>query len=447
MSREELAAYYREMGSTDWRVPFYRLPHPSGAIGHEVYCGIEAYRHLESSMREFFVRQKDFDRVTFGSFFEHAKKSVSQLFLSGKKPVSRSTVHSALAQALNRARKECRDIEHFIPVHFVSNSSPEQFQIGPVRFVLRERQLANLTSDFKNYLESSYEIGGKSESDPQRRKDHLDFALDFWSKFQWITQVTITDCSPEVSEKRAHQCVQSALDSLHVFLGETASRNFRIAGSEWSERKFTAVTKLHNSLLNISWSVNWPIKTFSDNWWDSLVDRAEPRRLEVIGRGLEIMASGNTLPPLYQRVVDALTWFGQGARETENAVKIVKYVIAVERMVQCKSVEEADSTERFSERVGTLCSMFEGWSFEEWAEKAREGYRTRSSLVHGSISPSDARLRKSASIAEEVAQGVIVGALDFFQFLGLESQDWKADTLNNAFEDLVAKQRSLQSPH
>lgn len=447
MPREELVSFYREASSDDDFVPFYRFPNSTKKPRTYFYCGPEAYKRVRKSVRDFFERQSGSEKVTFDSFFDHATLLVANFFLSGNRPVDRANVQTALARALNRAIAECRDSTHYIPLHLVTNKEPEQFLIGPVRFVLRESALKNLSADFENYLSSPYKIDGEIAYDPQRRQDHLSFALEFWDNFQWISEVTIPDCSPSISEKRARQCVQSALDSLHVFLGETASRNFRIAGSEWSERKSITVTKLHNSLLNISWSVNWPIKPFSDNWWDSLVDKAEPRRLEVIGRGLEIMASGNTLPPLYQRVIDALTWFGQGARETENAVKIVKYVIAVERMVQCKSAEEADSTERFSERVGTLCSMFEGWSFEEWAEKAREGYRARSSLVHGSISPSDARLRRSASIAEEVAQGVIVGALDFFQFLGLESQDWKADTLNNAFEDLVARQRSLQSPH
>src|SRR5207253_11346072 len=90
------------------------------------------------------------------------------------------------------------------------------------------------------------------------------------------------------------------------------------------------------------------------------------------------------------RWLDALNWYGQAVAEQLPAVKIVKYVAALERLTiteETETDEDRGLTNAVTRRAALFAAGTDVEARNRRREEAREMYKLRSKLMHGQRSP------------------------------------------------------------
>jgi hypothetical protein len=165
------------------------------------------------------------------------------------------------------------------------------------------------------------------------------------------------------------------------------------------------------------------------------------------------------LPPIAERIVDALAWFGQAVSDPAPGTRILRYVAALERLTlfgdRDKAVDptgratdkEAEKiTKTVTERAAKLCALIGGSDLDEWRTRASEVYNARSRLAHGSWSPFDERLWPMAHEAELVAAEAIIQWLMIAVGAPLRDVNMSYRRLEKWLETLMADKLSRPAP-
>jgi hypothetical protein len=148
-----------------------------------------------------------------------------------------------------------------------------------------------------------------------------------------------------------------------------------------------------------------------DEWWSRVNSGDGKVLVHEAGAVIEMFVQWKGIPPLAQRVLDAMSWFGQAASDPAPGTRLLKYVAAVERLTLYG--KESRITAKVCERVATLCCKDGGRDFNSLSKRMREIYKARSELTHGKWSPYADSLSLKAYRAEGIVQDVI------FNFLSL----------------------------
>jgi hypothetical protein len=90
-------------------------------------------------------------------------------------------------------------LTHYIPCAIVADTKPDRFEIGPVKFVLRDAFLNENEGRIRQGLTHHGEL-------------LLPRLLDYLKESRWVAILTVPPCHPTVSTQRAHEVVQRCLD-------------------------------------------------------------------------------------------------------------------------------------------------------------------------------------------------------------------------------------------
>jgi len=420
----------------DKRDFFADLPHPIHR-GAKIICGYEADRRLWDMAENFLATHKMAGRVELAMVVENLGYQISTRFLKKGNAVNTGTVQAALAAAVKRSASECKDITHFIPCTVVSDDDPRAFSVGPVIFRRREDFLQQRAPAFERYIESFIEVR-PTASVEEAKDEGRSFVADataYFDHFGWVAEITIENCAPKISKNLARQSLQAAQDVLRLMLGETYAAHLNMEGPPLGVVKTAELTMVGDK-LDISLGRSWPGRTLGAGWWPKIVERFTKERLAGAGRTIEMLIKMERDKPLCQRLLDAITWFGQAVTEQQPAPKIVKFVNGIERVTQC--IKSDKVTETVCERAAALAFDYCCGDREHWLGRVKDLYDVRSRLVHGSMSPFDPDADRATREAEELATRILCRAIDFFMHLGLEASTWSPERLDEQFQRLTA---------
>lgn len=412
------------------------LPHPVHR-GSRIICGRLARRRLWKVAEDYLAPHRMAGRVELASVVENLGYQVSTRFLKNGNIVDKAAVQAGLAAAVKRSTSECVNITHFIPCTVVSDENPRIFSIGPVTFRRRADFLEQQAPAFEHYIESFIEVRPTASAD-EAKDEGRSFVADttaYFDHFGWVAEITIENCTPKISKDLARQSLQAALDVLRLMLGEEYADHLTMEGPPLGVVK-TAELSMVDNKIDISLGRSWPGRTLGADWWPKIVERFTEERLAGAGRAIEMLTKLERDKPLCQRLLDAITWFGQAVTEQQPAAKVVKFVNGIERVTQCGKSDKV--TETVCERAAALAFDYHSGDREHWLARMKDLYDVRSRLVHGSMSPFDVEAVSATREAEQLATWILCRAIDFFIDLGLEDSSWSPDRLDQQYQLLTA---------
>lgn len=353
--------------------------------------------------------------------------------------LDQSKFDKAMNEGIRRLKSACVDRVHYIPCHLMWAKDPSTLPIGPVTFHNRASFRRLLLS--KKALQPSYELPAQR----QHSRKLLADTFRFYRKFQWVAEVGLKGFDEKTSEKIAERAVTSALDCLHIFLTPKYTARMQVGGpaTHWEQRASLCVDEKGELWASTSGSAVGQVN-FGDGWSKFLEGDEARHFFELFSTAVETVIDPDLKRPLCRRFLDAAQWFGEAVRDKRASTSVVKYVMAVERMlmtdadkVKSDSGEES-ITSNIANRVAALCfdPNIPG-DRDNWRKKIVDAYDLRSKLVHGSMSPLDQKSDKNRWSVGETAQFALLRAIEAFDVQGLKRDDMKGEELRDWFGKVV----------
>lgn len=165
MSVEDLRAFFKGH-EQDW---LYHLPHPEGR--GMLPCGKAAYFRVGEISRRHLATQRDLNqRVDGERFRKDVTQELVRRFLKEDRLVDEKQTARMFAAAVKSAKKRVYDLTHFVPCVVFLDKFPDQFEIGPVKFLW-----------MKDFLENNHEK--IISRDPELVSKDL---IPYYSRFPWV---------------------------------------------------------------------------------------------------------------------------------------------------------------------------------------------------------------------------------------------------------------------
>lgn len=407
----------------------HTLPHPTGR--GQIICGRAAAKKITGLANIAAQQNNLIGRISDSTIRRPIEHLLVKRFMKEKRQVDISQVDRMLAAAAKEARSKVSQITHLVPCHLIAASDPAQLVIGPVTFHNR-RNIRTLL--LKKLREAQSEDSGYKRELYQRRL--LATAIRYYRNFRWVAEVRVPGCDPVTSIEVAKNAVTSALNCIHMLFGFDRTERMQVGGPAIPMDRRAMLTISEGGRIESSLSAAYLGHVEYENGWSKILESEDFRfYFDLCGVALEAAVDLDLKRPLSRRFLDALQWFGEACRENNASTRTIKFMTAVELLLT--TGERDEISEMIAIRTANLCSStHEGRS--EWRHKARRAYDFRSRLVHGSMSPRDPETWAGARLAAEVAESVLLRAVQAFGASGLRASDISQRTLAKWFDSLQA---------
>jgi hypothetical protein len=337
---------------------------------------------------------KDFDyQEVVREIADHIGPSLQEGVQDGKD--TEDIFECVFASALGPLKdKQKKSIYHF-PCVLARAKSPEEFTVGPVRFTvasLFESRLASLSSTEMQFGEGV-------------RNDEF---INYIRQFGWIASVNVPPCSPGISKTRAELAAQTAINIVRVWFGLGYGRRMRLVHTEPATSGFSKYLVEADNEISVSWSRTAEGALVVDGWFDQ-VDVEHHKLASWLLR--DIVFDERT--EIVERLIDALSWFGDAAFEPSPGAKIAKLVMLLERLT---TTTRRFSKRRFCRRVAILALNDDAdFAAKYWA--AYEFYNARSAIAHGSSSQSSSEHWAALREAQPLITNSIFRAMEVYSLI------------------------------
>lgn len=439
-----------ELAKKDKSDQLHSIPHPDGfgllLIGRE---GNKRFISLAERWKET-QKEKKLD-VDLNDFVGELKVGFAKTFIFDQKPIIKPTLEKLLNRAYKQLSSRFDQLTHFVPCSIVFHKNIPEFWIGPVRFLQKDKFLEihqERLNKHKKKIVQRFTDNSKKENETKEEQEKVvefsekyannlvDNIFEFFGGYDWVAEVTIPPCNKKVSKRRAIAAVEGAINVLKLILGEYHSRKMSV---EYYSGKSAisaglACTSDGSYIISVAKGAmgNLPVEE-----WLETIGRNYNFFINEAARVIHCVIDPIVVTYLSERYIDALSWYGQAVSERAQAAKLIKYVIAMERI--CLTGEQKGITEILLNRATTLyISGKDKKEFEKYKKNIKEIYDARSGLVHGSLSPFDDSMESLSSDAGEIAREVLLYGLDLYCSLGIKDSKFTIKKLKTAFEKEVS---------
>ncbi|WP_205481308.1 HEPN domain-containing protein [Sphingomonas arenae] len=411
----------------------WELPHPTDSK-RRITCGRAAVERLDMLASLAAQRAGIRSQIEVRTMRDPLAKSLLRRFALEGRPIEIREVERSFSEAARIARRSLKTITHFVPCHLMVAESPDQFQIGPITFLSRtafRRMMASRLWPARSENRSSYKF--------------IRDVTQYYRTFGWVAEVTVPDCDSKSSENAALRAVTQALDCMHLLFGPSHTSRM-VIGGPGVRRDCRGQFTVQNEKVEFSASYSGLGEVgFADDWISMMDDHEAQEAVRLFGVALEMVVNPRLNRPISERFLDAVSWYGEAARERSAAAKVIKYVTSLERMLMTD--EKDNITDLISRRIAAFCfDPSETGSLCNWEKKGQKLYGLRSKLVHGSISQRDERVAPGAWDAAEIGRAAILNALHAFGERGLRDEECTRVKVASWFNKVTRHAQSIASP-
>ncbi|RTY01681.1 hypothetical protein EJ576_08800 [Pseudomonas sp. C 49-2] len=395
MSFEELKKYQ----AANRYSSFYHLTSPSGKYLPYGEIGNDCFNELCELILKY-------DAGLKGKFsFDLTKKTLQSIFVDffvkDLKAVERESCEPYFIKVICAMVSTAREFEHHVPCNFFVFDSPDTFWIGPVKFTKTEVFL----QVFKNSLNED------SQGETLSTLDYYEGrSMEYYREFPWVASVKVGQCDFETSYEWALFHCNTALNVTRVLFGANSTKWVRLGydlGSPLSSAKIWS----EDSKIKCSIASRVRAPTGPTNWYDFLNNEALEIK-HILGSVISHTSKFGQYSELSNRLLDAVNWFGDAAKESSPAASVLKYVTAIERLYFGSF--SSSFKKRFVSRVSKVLVDFECHCASGSDSVLNEVYEARSTLVHGAVSPSLGDVMWPNWKAEEIASQCIFCAIQLY---------------------------------
>jgi len=338
-------------------------------------------------------------RCKVESFFRPLEDQIARRLIENREEINEVTIKEIFRSAKNAAMEKLVDWKYLFPIYTIQWDGGDFFKLGKVEFI-------KSGTFFQNSKEAINKSIGTGET-------FLKDAKNFYMKYPWVAIVEVKKMESEIGNQQAFNILEQTLNCLRLVIRSDNDHFIGIVEeSPLSEISSSlAIDETGKFLGGKSWKVVQPrvtdefFKSIDGDHWFNLV-------LQVVVRYQDC----SQLSPLEKRLLEGLSWFGQGWKERDGSSKLVKYVTCLEGLLLL-STEREGITEKLAERIALLSKE----NFEDRKElfnDAKHIYDARSKLVHGKSGLSGEELLSLCSKAESIAQLMLYTCAEIFLTIG-----------------------------
>jgi hypothetical protein len=428
----------------------------SDLSGRKFICGHEGslkFHDLANRYLKSFPDKKQ--KFNIRSFVKNLHRIFLRRFINGDEEITNQNISRMLSETLRQSEREFRALTHYVPCNILHSSKNVEFKIGAIKFLHETRfddiylsEIENLRTTIaedhqiqsQQFSEETGSLFGVSCS-PEQSRELADRAVDsvisLSKPYEWVAEVKIDKCAPEISYERAVLSIKTALNILKLMLGGEYTNRIRIGDDDSQPLESAKLTREETGNLTISLSRISRGKPIGDKWIDFLQEDCI-EYLNVLNPAIELLISFEKISPLWERFLDALSWYGDAVTESSEAAKIIKFVSAIERITGTGKENNSGRgvTDITISRASILHSRISNEKLSDSIQRVEHIYDQRSNLVHGSLSPLDEACTIDAIEAEDITRFILLAGLNFFDSLGLADKSLGQRKLKSCYEDL-----------
>jgi hypothetical protein len=247
-------------------------------------------------------------------------------FIKGNQEITIRNIDKMISVAYKATERKFESLIHYIPCNIFHSSNIQEFQIGTIRFLhevkfneLYGSKIENLRTDIAEEHQASAKKVAEERNNisdailPEQSRQLADRLVDdfisSWKYYEWVAIVEIDQCTPKASYERAILSSKVALNILKLLLGGEYTDRIRLGNDEMRPLGSAQLIRGENGKLNISTSSISRGKPIGDEWLE-ILESDYGDYLMALSQAIELLTFFKTLPPLWERFLDALTWYG-----------------------------------------------------------------------------------------------------------------------------------------
>ena len=403
---------------------------------------MKALEHLRDRATRALRESELSGRVQLELVYQAFERFVVEKFIEQLVSPNAAEVESALRAALTEVERSCVDLLHYIPCRLARVREPSMISVGPVNFYRRETFDDKVTPLYDQYLR-------RAEPDEclKIRETLATGAKHYYGGFTWVAKVKVFACDPATSAERADLAASAALDVLHLVLGPEYTSRMYVGGPRLPDDPRARLVVDAEGHLDVSCSRE---ATSEVGFGDSLKMFFERKDvawlIAAAGKAIQPLVDPRVEQPLRLRMAGALTWFGDAARETSDAARIVKATNALERLlVTWERRKKVGVTKAFSRRGAAISYGGPAEDFESLGKRFGSAYELRSRLAHGSASPFDPEVTEKAPAIMKLARHALCCAFGLFEQRGLFDRIESDAELPQWLDDLAVETEAYKT--
>jgi hypothetical protein len=338
-------------------------------------------------------------RCKLNSFLHPLEDQIARRFIENREKISEAAVKELFRSARNAAMEKLIDWKYLFPTYAVHWEGGDFIKLGKVEFIKSH-----------TFFQSNREVINKSI---ENGEIFLKDGENFYTRFPWVAIVEIKRMEPEIGHRQASNVLEQTLNCLRLVIRSNSDHFTGIVEEcPLSESSSSlAIDENGKFLSGKSWKLIQPI--VNEEFFKSIEG---DRWLNLILHMIEKYQDCLELTPLEERLMEGLSWFGQGWKEKDLSSKLIKYVTCLEGLLLLSNEREG-ITEKLAERIALLSKeCFE--KRKELFNDAKQIYDARSKLVHGKSVFSEEELLSLCSKAESIAQLMLYTCGEIFLIFG-----------------------------
>jgi len=389
-----------------------------------VEVGLSARTKIQYWCFDYLSRRGWTHLISVSQCAERVEEAIAyRIFKRGQKNERR--IISKIIHSLDTSIQEDKQPHRFLwPCHICYGELPEEFSIGPVRF--------RPTTRCRDDLDAATASWAKPPDEYLKGRIN-----GFYEGFGWIADVTVETADKAAAKRMSILAVETALTSIKMLLASGGTER-RIRTSE--EQNFLlekAQIYFVGETPSLSWSSDGGRAAFADDWWESISQGANGRRLAALERIIWTVVEPTQQTFLKLKYLGAMRWFNDATLEPHTGARIAKFVTVLETLTGCN--ERDILAEAVSERVAYFVAARPGESGAETVKaEMKRIYAVRSELVHGVRDPIGLELGPIAGKVADFAHKTLVSFLELLIHIGVDRNDYDHSKLLRDFQVLKA---------
>jgi hypothetical protein len=316
---------------------------------------------------------------------------------------------------------EHASITHHIPCVIMRPLPNHEIAGGPLQdtFVLSPVTFQHSSI----FLERLRTTEASKESSDERTVKYFSEAAE---RHGWVASVTIPSCAPDVSRKRAEDVIETAINSLKVFIGLGYARSMRLPHVSAARDRETCILTERDGEFSWTWyGRGMQGASVRNDWFANL-----PQDYRNLASYLLHACLFGKRTEAANRLVDALKWFGDASFEESCGVKISKWIAALERLTTTAHF----NTHTFCVRIALLTSDLDAISLDRSYRDARTAYQLRCDVMHGSRSQDNEHFAVNERLVHDLTRTSLFRALEIHHYLSAVAGDAELPTIESFFQ-------------
>jgi Apea-like HEPN len=388
------------------------IPHPSGK-GY-VTCGPDGWKKILHLSDLVFRYKPDLaPRLSRNMVVNCVSQIYSELILANKKDVGEDMAGIFLNAVCARIESTLVTIECHFPCVLFYGGKTEKFSVGPVTFQ-RTREFFRESKDALKIglvaasataagSASSWATNGRAQDTWTGRLRQM-YAITYrdYRAYPWVASVRMNGFPEEMAKQKSVQIVNLALSVMRIVVGAKLTSGIGVARGLLEARRSSSLWRDSEGKMHVGISSKM-LGPVSLRGWEDMLKPPLCSYLFMLGESLRALADGFVVSHGHQRLIDAVSWYGDAAGDPQYSSKIIKYVSSIETLV-IGTRQQGGTKKAFKDRLSALFDHFDCDEMGDIENRSSALYEIRSKALHGGLHRRSEELVRYASEAEEMAR-------------------------------------------